>query len=169
MGAIVRAHHACYLLGMTVGDESDLVARIELVRAYLEALQRQDPEALCALVTEDFVLEVPLSPSGRNESSDAMAWRGIEDFRANYAEYFPTVMASQRLTDVVIRPTFDLDVVYAEAFGDMVLANGRPYKNRYVFRFRIRDSKICELLEFANPVTGAIAFEQPLPITWSDA
>lgn len=148
---------------MTACSETDQAARTSLVRAYLEALERQDPDALCALVTDDFVLEVPLSLSGNNDPGEAMAWRGIEDFRANYAEYFPTVLTSQRLTDVAIRPTVDADIVYAEALGDMTLANGRPYKNRYVFRFRLRDGKICELLEFANPVTGAIAFGLPLP------
>lgn len=153
---------------MANSGDPDVAARIELVCAYLEALQRQDPEALCALVTEDFVLEVPLSPSGNNDSGDAMAWRGIEDFRANYAEHFPTILTSQKLTDVAIRPTVEPGFVYAEAFGDMTLANGKPYKNRYVFRFRIRDRKICELLEFANPVTGAIAFGLELPATGSD-
>ena len=154
---------------MAAGDEPNATARTELVRAYLDALQRQDADALCALVTDDFVLEVPLGTSGVHDGSDTMAWRGIEDFRANYAEHFPTVLSSQKLTDIAIRPTLDPEFVYAEAMGDMMLANGRPYRNRYVFRFRIRDGRISELLEFANPVTGAIAFGMPLPETSAGA
>ena len=144
---------------MRSNDNRAPTAPAELVRAYLDALQRQDPDALCALVTDDFVLEVPLHASGSNDPRDTISWRGIEDYRINYCEHFPKIMTSQRLTDVVIRPTVDQDVVYAEAFGDMTLSNGSPYKNRYVFRFDLRDGKICGLLEFCNPVTAAIAFK----------
>ncbi len=149
------------------GPASEPVATIpaQLVSAYLSALQRQDADALCALVTDDFVLEVPLGVSGNNDPSEALAWRGIEDYRTNYAEHFPQMLTSQRLIDVVIRPTLEPDVVYAEFFGDMALTNGRPYQNRYVFRFHLRDGKICRLLEFCNPITAAIAFGQPLPDT----
>ncbi len=146
-------------------DESTLNGPPNLVRTYLEALLRQDVEALCALVTDHFVLACPFGLNGGNAPEDALAWRGIDDYRDHYCADFRKTITVQRLTDIVIRRVVDSDMIYAEAFGDMIWANGRPYKNRYVFRFDFRNGKICELLEFCNPITGAIAAGLPLPVT----
>ena len=54
----------------------------ELARAYLEALQRKDKQAILSIVAQDFVLEVPLNVSGTNDLSDS--WRGIEAASAGY-------------------------------------------------------------------------------------
>ena len=45
----------------------------------------------------------------------------------------------------------------------MKMANGRPYANRYVFRFDVEGGKIKRIREYANPITAAIAFGIPLP------
>ena len=136
----------------------------ELVRLYLEALQRQDVEALGALVTDDFYLEVPFDAAGTNQPGNALSWTGRDDYLTNYCAIFPHI-AVHRINDIVIRPTADPAIVYAEAMGDMTLSDGWPYKNLYVFRFTLRGDKICQLKEFCNPVTAAIAFGHPLPIT----
>ncbi len=45
----------------------------------------------------------------------------------------------------------------------MKMANGRPYENRYVFRFDVENGKIRRIREYLNPVTSAVAFGLPLP------
>jgi ketosteroid isomerase-like protein len=136
----------------------------ELVSVYLDALQRQDVAALGALVTEDFLLEVPFDAAGTNDPRNALSWHGRADYLTNYCAIFPRI-AVHRIKDIVVRPTTDPAIVYAEALGDMTLVDGTPYRNRYVFRFDFRDGKICALKEFCNPVTAAIAFGRPLPVT----
>lgn len=147
-----------------MSDDPVSVAPAELVSVYLEALQHQDVEALGALVTEDFVLEVPFDAAGTNDPRNALSWHGREDYLANYCAIFPRI-AVHRINDIVVRPTTDPDIVYAEAMGDMTLIDGAPYKNLYVFRFDFRDGKICGLKEFCNPVTAAVAFGRQLPAT----
>jgi ketosteroid isomerase-like protein len=136
----------------------------ELVSIYLAALQRQDVEALGALVTDDFVLEVPFDAAGTNDPRNALSWHGREDYLTNYCAIFPRI-AVHRINDIIVRPTTDPDIVYAEAMGDMTLVDGTPYKNLYVFRFDFRAGKIRGLKEFCNPVTAAIAFRRPLPVS----
>ena len=43
------------------------------------------------------------------------------------------------------------------------MTNGRPYDNRYVFRFDAEGGKLKRIREYANPVTAAVAFGIPLP------
>jgi ketosteroid isomerase-like protein len=149
---------------MAASDDPGPNAPAALVGAYLAALQRKDVEALRALVTDDFVLEVPLDAGGTNDPGNALAWRGVEDYLTNYCAIFPRI-AALRFRDVAIRPTTDAETVYAEAYGDMLLSDGKPYRNRYVFRFDLRDGRIAGLMEFCNPVTSAIAFGRALPVT----
>ena len=136
----------------------------ELVSVYLAALQRQDVETLGALVTDDFVLEVPFDAAGTNDPRKALSWHGRADYLTNYCAIFPRI-AVHRINDIVVMPTTHPGIVYAEAMGDMILVDGTPYKNLYVFRFDFRGGKICGLKEFCNPVTAAIAFGRPLPVT----
>lgn len=46
--------------------------------------------------------------------------------------------------------------VFVEAWGDMALG-AKPYRNRYVLRFDLRQDRIIRMREYLNPVTGAIA------------
>jgi ketosteroid isomerase-like protein len=139
-------------------------APAKLVSIYLDALQRQDSATLGGLVTDDFVLEVPFDAAGTNDPRNALSWHGREDYLTNYCAIFPRI-AVHRINNIVVRPTIDPDIVYAEAMGDMTLVDGTPYKNLYVFRFDFRGGRICRLQEFCNPVTAAVAFGRPLPIT----
>ena len=59
----------------------------------------------------------------------------------------------------------DGTAAFAEAAGDMRCATGRPYKNRYVFRFDVEGGRIRRIREYVNPLTSAVAFGRPFP--WS--
>jgi ketosteroid isomerase-like protein len=134
----------------------------ELARAYLEALQRKDKNAILSIVSDDFVLEVPLNVSGSNDLTDS--WRGIEAASAGYDMAFTEIKKLQ-LTDLDITPSSNPNVAFAEAWGDMEMSNGRPYKNRYIFRFDVDSGKIKRIREYCNPVTGAVAFGLPMNIS----
>lgn len=139
---------------------TDTPTAAELGRKYLSALQAKDKAAIFAIVTEDFALEVPLNTSGTNDLSDT--WRGLDAAGANYDTAF-RIIEDLVYTELEITPGADPGVAFAEGLGEMRMANGRPYCNRYVFRFDARDGKLWRIREYANPVTGAIAFGLPLP------
>jgi ketosteroid isomerase-like protein len=132
----------------------------DLARAYLTALQAKDKEGILSILTDDFVLEVPNNVSGTNDFSDS--WRGIEAAAANYDVAFREIEVL-KYTDLEFSAGKDGKVAFAEGLGVMRMANGRPYENRYVFRFDVEDGKIKRIREYLNPVTAALAFGQPLP------
>jgi ketosteroid isomerase-like protein len=132
----------------------------ELAEAYLVALQAKDKEAILAIVTDDFELEVPCNVSGTNDFSDS--WRGLEAAKAGWDSAFREIELL-RYTDLEFTGGEDGKVAFAEGLGVMKMANGRPYDNRYVFRFDVENGKIRRIREYLNPVTSAVAFGIPLP------
>ena len=132
----------------------------ELAEAYLVALQAKDKKAILAIVTDDFELEVPCNVSGTNDFSDS--WRGLEAAAAGWDNAFREIEVLQ-YTDLEFTGGEDGQVAFAEGLGIMKMANGRPYENRYVFRFDIENGKIRRIREYLNPVTSAVAFGIPLP------
>lgn len=137
----------------------------ELGREYLRALQAKDKQAIFAIIADDFALEVPLNVSGTNDYSDS--WRGLEAADANYDTTFE-IIQNLVYTEIEITPGQNPDFAFAEALGTMMMANGRPYRNRYIFRFEARDGKLRCIREYTNPVTSAVAFGLPLPQSSDD-
>jgi ketosteroid isomerase-like protein len=142
-----------------------LSAAEELAHAYLVALQAKDKKAILSLLADDFSLVVPCTLSGSNDLSDS--WHGLEAASANYDLTF-RVIEVLKYTDIEITPGRDANVAFVEGRGIMKMANGRPYGNRYVFRFDVEGGKIKRIREYTNPVTAAIAFGMPLPQTSAD-
>jgi ketosteroid isomerase-like protein len=137
----------------------------DLGREYLRALQAKDKAAIFAIISDDFALEVPLDTSGSNDGSDS--WRGLEAADANYDLTFQ-IIQDLVYPDMDFTPGLKPDVAFAEGMGEMRMANGRPYRNCYIFRFDARDGKLWRIREYTNPVTGAIAFGMPLPQSSDD-
>lgn len=144
---------------------SETATAEELGREYLRALQAKDKAAIFAIISEDFALEVPLNVSGSNDYSDS--WRGLEAADANYDTTF-RIIEDLVYTDLEFTPGKDPDIAFAEGLGTMTMANGRPYRNRYIFRFESRDDKLWRIREYTNPVTSAVAFGMPLPQSSDD-
>lgn len=137
----------------------------ELGREYLRALAAHDKAGIMALLAEGFALEVPCDVAGNNDKSDS--WYGLEAADKNYDEAF-RIIADTTYVDFEVTPGKDDTVAFIETMGAMTMANGRPYKNRYVFRFDAKDGKLWRIREYCNPVTSAIAFGLPLPQSSSD-
>ena len=137
----------------------------ELARAYIDALQAKDKARMLSLLADDFTLVVPFNVSGTNDLSDS--WCGIAAAGKNYEVAWREI-AVLKYTDIVITPGSDPNVAFLEGRGAMTMANGRSYRNLYVFRFEVEGGKIKRAYEYANPVTGAIAFGIPLPQSSSE-
>jgi ketosteroid isomerase-like protein len=137
----------------------------ELGREYLRALAAHDKPGIMALLADDFALEVPCDVAGNNDLADS--WHGLEAADSNYDLAF-AIIADTTYVDFEVTPGKDDNVAFIETRGDMTMANGRPYKNRYVFRFDAKDGKLFRIREYCNPVTSAIAFGLPLPVSSDD-
>jgi ketosteroid isomerase-like protein len=132
----------------------------DLAQAYLIALQAKNKDAILSILADDFVLEVPCNISGTNDLSDS--WSGLEAAAANYENTF-RVIEVLKYTDLEFTQGNDRSVAFAEGLGVMKMANGNPYRNRYVFRFDVLGGKIKRIREYLNPITSALAFGRPLP------
>ncbi len=141
------------------------ITAAELGREYLRCLAIKDKAGIMALLADGFALEVPLNVSGSNDLSDS--WYGLEAADRNYDEAF-RIIADTTYTDFEVVPGKDDNVAFIETLGVMTMANGRPYRNRYVFRFDARDGKLVRIREYCNPVTSAVAFGLPLPQSLND-
>jgi ketosteroid isomerase-like protein len=132
----------------------------DVVRAFLTRMEQKDKDGMLARLADDSVMECVLGLDGDN--APRRFWDGMAGARDHYSRAFDAV-ESIEFTEVVINQALDADLVFAEALGSMTMSNGRPYNNRYVFRFELRDGKIARLREYCNPVTAAISFERPMP------
>jgi ketosteroid isomerase-like protein len=131
-----------------------------LAREFLACMERKDKEGMLALLADDSVMECVLGLDGDN--APRTFWDSLTSAEDHYTRAFDAV-ESIELTEVVINQALDPTLVFVEALGSMTMSNGRPYDNRYVFRFELRDGKIARLREYCNPVTAAISFERAMP------
>jgi ketosteroid isomerase-like protein len=146
-------------MGRTSTDQIFSTAE-ELAHKFLRAIQAKDKEAILLILADGFALEVPYNVSGTNDLSDS--WRGLEAAAANFDKTWRNIEIV-KYAELEITAGKKANVAFAEALGDMKMANGRPYRNRYVFRFDTDGGKIKRIREYANPITAVIAFGIRLP------
>ncbi len=132
----------------------------DLAKAYLTALQAKDKAGIMAILAEDFTLEIPCNISGTNDFSDS--WSGLDKADVNYDNTFRKIEVLQ-YDELEFMQCSDPSIAFAEGLGVMMMANGNPYRNRYVFRFDTENGKIKRIREYLNPITSALSFGIPLP------
>ncbi|OYU14396.1 MAG: hypothetical protein CFE37_10910 [Alphaproteobacteria bacterium PA4] len=128
-----------------------------IVTAFLDAMTRKDRAAAADLLDADAVAEYPFDRSGKTEPGSWRRFVGRDAVLANYVDRAFAAIASIDWTDRVMTRSAGGDVIFFEAWGSMRLADGTPYRNRYVIRFDLRRNHIVGLREYLNPVTAAIA------------
>lgn len=122
------------------------------VEPFLEAVERGDAETAFGFLAPGAEVHAMFNPNG--DASDA----GIRRFPAR--GYFGVVMRNYdviRLTDRRFSVVDHGRSVWMEAEGDLrVAATGKPYRNRYVFRFDLDAAgRIGHVSEWVNTVTLA--------------
>lgn len=130
-------------------------------QAFFAALEGGDLGALEEMMHPEIVNTLPFAASG---ATDAGAMR-VFDGREQVLAYFAG--ASQAIPEVAfeeleITLANDGAVAFVETRGDMRLADGREYRNLYVWRLSFEDGRIVEIVEYFNPVTAAEAFGRPV-------
>jgi len=131
---------------------------IDVVRAYFAAIDAKDVEGTRALLSDDAVVELPFSESGRVDPGSFRVYRGIEEVMAFWATAFSFEGDSAGVLDAEVTITADGRVVFIEGFGDVIMTNGRRYRNRYVMRVNVEGDKVVTCREYYNPIISARAF-----------
>jgi two-component system response regulator FixJ len=127
------------------------------VTRFLEAMSAKDRAAVADLLSADVRVEYPFDRSGCTEDG---CWRRFDGREAVLSGYVDSAFTRIKRIGWVER---DISVanggkrVFVEAVGDMQLADGTSYRNRYVLRFDLLDGRIAGMKEYLNPVTSAIA------------
>jgi len=136
-------------------EPSDSTERIAL--SYFTLLVRRDMDGFANIWTEDAVQQVPFTPEGLGKVVPA-AFNG----RESIATHYRTVTKNRRehifWIDHIHR-TVDPNCVIIEAHARSVIGETNAvYENNYVCVFHIRDGRIAELKEYANPLPVMRAF-----------
>ena len=127
-------------------------ASLSLVKDFFAAKERHDLNATMALFSEDAVYIFPLPASGKQENW--FTYKGkeaITKYQGQVLERFKQI----KMLKPQYFATTDGSNVFVESRGDYIAQDGTAYKNVYIFKFVIRDGKIAEGYEYANPVTYA--------------
>ncbi len=124
---------------------------IEMVHAVLDRLSAGDIEGALELFTDDVELEYPYRHDGGPSVLAGSEFREM-------VRTAPTRLQRLQFLDIVVYGEPTADVVVAEFRGDMVTTEGRPFRNKYISVFKMRDGLIAHWREYMDPVVVAAAF-----------
>jgi ketosteroid isomerase-like protein len=134
----------------------------DAIRRFFKAVAAKDAAALAESITEDAIYEIPFGESGSSEPGGFRSFHGA----AAVVDFWMTTLAGglQNLgaDDVELSITGDGSRVFIEQRGNMILSDGRPYRNKYVFRFSIRDGRVSHVREYLNPIIAAYVFRRKI-------
>ena len=134
----------------------------DAIRRFFRAIAARDMAALADSVTEDVVYEMPFSETGSTEPGQFRRYSGRDQVVAFWERTSGSGLRSAPPEDVELSITADGARVFIEQRGNMTTADGKPYRNRYVFRFDIADGRVSHVREYINPIISAYAFARPV-------
>lgn len=132
---------------------------LELGRKVIDGLENKDADAIIAVLHDDVVLEVPFPLVAGEDTTGSRRQRGEAVREYLYDSNRRT--ANVHFANAVWRTTDD-GLAMFQGDGEIVLSDGRPYRNHYLMLFEARDGKIVRWWEYYNPVIAARAFGAPL-------
>lgn len=125
----------------------------DVVKTYLDGLEAQNVEIIATLLAEDATIEIPLSNTG-----GLSPWF-VFDGRDEALGYIRTIFKNfgeVKLLDRAVYVAEDRRTVFVETTGDLIQRHtNASYRNKYVFKFTVRDGRVVHVSEYANPVTFA--------------
>jgi ketosteroid isomerase-like protein len=122
---------------------------------FLDLLESGNRAGLADLLDDQVVWSAPMSGA----DGDSAPARGLEAFVSRLGS-IGGLMRSARFTDRRVTVSADEATSFVQARGDFVTADGRPYRNTYVFRFDWHDGKVVSWEEYANPIAIIATFPE---------
>lgn len=137
---------------MSHQEQEASITALGLVKAFFAAKERHDLEATMKLFSDDALYIFPLAASGRQENWFTYEGKeAVTKYQGQVLERFKQI----KMLEPRYFVSTDASNVFVESRGDYIAQNGTAYNNVYIFKFVIRDGKIAEGHEYANPVTYA--------------
>lgn len=127
----------------------------ERTRRWLAALAEHDFATLETLLDPDVTLVNLMTLDGSQDPGPG--YRGREQV-VGYFRVVEELMPRRELLD--LRVTETDDTTFLQFNGDFTTADGRPYRNVYVFRLDWRDDRLTAIEEYGNPVTFINTFPE---------
>jgi ketosteroid isomerase-like protein len=125
------------------------------VLGFYTNLMKKDLDAFADLWADDAVQDMPFADG---VAVLEPAWHGKEKLLSYYRKSIPTRKHHVFEIDKLHR-SIDPDTLIVEAAASSVLGDtGRPYNQKYVFIFKLRDGKIVLNREHFNPLIWQAAF-----------
>ena len=134
----------------------------ETIDAFFAALEAKDFSALGETMSDDVITILPMTQSGET-GRDAMRVFEGKEMTLGYFGQAGQAIETVAFTGTVITLNADETRAVIENRGDMVLTDGREYRNLYIWGLELEDGTITEIREYTNPITAAFAFGFPLP------
>lgn len=141
-------------LEVEIGNSSQPRA-VKQTQALLMALESKDLDTIDAMLDRQATLTLPLSFSGAQEP--AIHFVG-KDQVLGYIKSVFGGMGTIRFADVRLSVTADSSATFVQANGNFTTADGRPYRNVYIFRYDWAKDRLASIEEYGNPVTFTATF-----------
>ena len=133
-----------------------------VLRRFFAAVAAKDVEVLCELMTEDCLIELPFTESGRTDRRSIRSYRGVEEVRSFWTAAFAGEGVTHGIGEGEISVAEGGVRVFVEFTAHLTMENGREYRNRYVLRFDLRGERVVLYREYYNPIQSAYAFDRPI-------
>lgn len=134
----------------------------DAILGFFRAVAARDAKALADSITGDAVYEIPFSESGSTEPGGLRRYVGTAEVVDFWMATTANGLKNLGAEEVELSITGDGSRVFIEQRGNIVMPDGRAYRNKYVFRFSIRDGRISHVREYFNPVIAAYAFRRKI-------
>ncbi|RZT84499.1 ketosteroid isomerase-like protein [Pseudonocardia sediminis] len=124
----------------------------EVVRTYIDIMNKLDLDAFADLVTDDVVVRLPYAPDPVPKVTEGKA--GVVGLYGG----FPSLVSPLGFHDLVITPLPGEGEFLATYRSDCtMLATGNPYRNDYIATFTVRGDKLAAFTEYFDPLVFVTA------------
>ena len=139
-----------------LNDKKVRERNIDVLQTAISSIGRGNSEIFSTLYTDDWVLELPYSEPPK-------VLNGINEIISYLKPQMGKLEFTLRLTNIF--ECLDPNLLIAEyvSEGKSTITN-KPYQNSYIGLWRFRDSKICGVKEYMNPIIANEA-NTPLEVT----
>jgi steroid delta-isomerase-like uncharacterized protein len=123
---------------------------VAVVRAYIDALNAHDADAICSFVSEGFFNE--------HTSVRGQSVRGRDEYRTRLSGFLASMLDLRYEIERVVASKNDVTVAYSMSalwvpdVGDAGSREPRPFTIRGVFWFRVEDGKIAHRVDYRDGV-----------------
>ena len=133
-----------------------------LILKFFRAIAAKDPQGLAEVLSPDVLYEIPFSEIGLTEPGAHRRYVGREEVVNFWMQTASAGTKNLGADEVELSITADGGRIFIEQRGNMVMTDGKSYRNRYVFRFDFESGRIKSAREYYNPIISAYAFARPI-------